>query len=110
MYKLFLDDVRYPSSVGYNNKEWVIVRDYYSFIYHIKKNGVPCEISFDHDLGYYSNNKEKTGYDALKWLCDYLLENNKKLPKIHFHTSNSVGYDNMVSYLSNFIKHNPELK
>jgi len=122
---LFLDDIRVPHDVSYylkNHKDlkWVIVKSYDEFVKYITDNGMPRLISFDHDLSFehytvYDDDvkvefKEKTGYDALKWVCNYTLENGLKLPKMKFHTANYVGLKNMITYLENFIKHNPEIE
>jgi hypothetical protein len=127
MKNLFLDDVRdinmiYPN---YKPKNWVIARNYHEFVNFIQKFGLPDFISFDHDLGFehtrwfYNNGghesppdpmeanfKEKTGYDAAKWLCEYCLDNNLKLPKYKVHSANPVGKQNIISYLENFKKQN----
>jgi len=121
MYNLFLDDIRYPNMVKgdiYKKDIWTIIRNYDEFIKFIEKNGIPNIISFDHDLAdeHYaitSNKKtffkEKTGYEAVKWLCNYSLDNNLKLPIMLFHSANYVGKKNMEMYYKNFIKHYPHL-
>lgn len=125
MRRLFLDDVRdinmiYPN---YDSKDWVIARNYHEFVNFIEKFGLPDFISFDHDLGfehtrwYFENGghgnppdpketvfKEKTGYDAAKWLTEYCLNNNLKLPDYKVHSANPVGKQNIISYLENFKK------
>jgi len=73
MKKLYLDDVRCPKTEG-----WEVVRTYEDFVDWITKNGLPDEVSFDHDLAEISYNPstfsenfkyhEKTGYDAAKWM------------------------------------------
>ena len=45
MKKLYLDDSRVPKTEG-----WDIVRTYEDFVEWITKNGLPNEVSFDHDL------------------------------------------------------------
>lgn len=124
--KLFLDDLRsvdmvYPNP---NMSEWVIVRDFYQFVDYIQKYGLPDYISFDHDLGmehtrfYFQNGghesppdpltadfKEKTGYDAAKWLVNYCVENGKKLPTFYVHSANPIGAKNIRDYLKNAEKH-----
>lgn len=124
--KIFLDDLRtldmiYPKA---DPKDWVIVRDFYQFVNYIQKHGLPDFISFDHDLGfehtkYYFENgghdsppdplnanfKEKTGYDAAKWLCEFCLDNDLKLPRYFVHSHNPVGAANIKAYLENFKKH-----
>lgn len=124
---LFLDDIRMPieaysytNFAPFLNKEWDIVRDYNEFISYITKNGMPDFIAFDHDLGeehYKSNDywdqvyksnielEEKTGFDCAKWLVEYCIDNNKKLPEYYVHSMNPVGKRNIIEYLENFRKH-----
>ena len=62
-------------------------------------------ISFDHDIDSYDKSgNEVTGYDCLKWLCDYILDNNIDINNltILFHTANPVGKVNMNCYWNNF--------
>jgi hypothetical protein len=111
----------YPNA---NPKDWVIVRNFHQFVNYIEKYGLPDYISFDHDLGfehtrYYFENgghenppdplkadfKEKTGYDATKWLVDFCVENEKPLPLWHVHSHNPVGSENIRTYLKNAEKH-----
>jgi hypothetical protein len=118
--KLYLDDIRTPKSDG-----WEIVRSYEGFVEWITNNGVPDEISFDHDLSrehinfYFENGghenppnpqetvfNEKTGYDAAKWLCQYCLLNSIPLPLWNVHSANPVGRDNIEGLLKNFEKVN----
>lgn len=113
-----MDDIRNPKTEG-----WTILRSYKEFVDWITQNGIPDEISFDHDLGmehikYYFNNgghenppdplkanfKEKTGYDAAKWLCQYCWENGLPLPKWDIHSANPVGRDNIKQLLDNYEK------
>lgn len=93
--KLFLDDVRNPKKEG-----WTIVRNYEEFINHISLNGLPEELSFDHDLG----EEQKTGYDCAKWLCDYCWGNGLPIPDYNVHSANPVGRDNIISILQSFEK------
>lgn len=99
---LFLDDIR-----NADRNRWDIVRSYDSFVEYMRTHSVPPVISFDHDLGIehyprgeqdphavipYSEFKEKTGYDAAKWLVE-----NNKLPKIALvHSFNTVGAKNIA--------------
>lgn len=118
MKKLYLDDIRNPTTEG-----WDIVRSYDEFVNYIETNGVPDVISFDHDLGmehikYFFDNgghdnppnpqevefQTKTGYDAAKWLCNYCFENGIPLPEWNVHSANPVGRDNIKGLLSNFGK------
>lgn len=123
MKRLFLDDLREPQDVFLyirNNvyfEKWDIVRSYEDFKTYILENGIPDVISFDHDLADehyndilknndeidYSNFKEKTGYECVKWLINYMIDNNlKKLPKYYIHTLNPIGRENMKKLLESF--------
>ena len=86
---------------------------------------MPDGISFDHDLGdihyeiksthenwesyYQEAQREMTGYDCAKWLCDYCLENNIELPVYSVHSANTIGRVNIQKYLENFCKNFPHL-
>ena len=91
--KLYLDDVRNPKTNG-----WTIVRNYEEFVKHIEQNGLPDEISFDHDLG----EDIKTGYDCAKWLCNYCWTNGIPIPTYNVHSANPVGRDNIIGVLKSF--------
>ena len=112
--KLYLDDLRTPRTEG-----WVIVRNYEDFVDWITENGVPDEISFDHDLGEDEakekvnqgiNKKKaraekklaKTGYDCAKWLCNYCYANYLPLPKWNVHSANPVGAQNIKQLLETY--------
>lgn len=98
--KLFLDDVRIPKTEG-----WEIVRNYDDFIKWIDENGLPDVISFDHDLSDISDMaKEKTGYDAAKWVCEYCWVNGIPIPDYNVHSANPVGRDNINQLLSSYKK------
>jgi hypothetical protein len=121
--KLFLDDVRKPydvfrttiNPVYENDKEWVIVRDYFQFIDFIRKFGLPKLISFDHDLSYehylpenqvdinYEDVTEKTGYDCAKWLVGFCEVNELGLPNFLVHSANPEGKRNIEEYLNSFV-------
>ena len=107
--RLYLDDVRNPSG-----KNWIIVRTYEEFTTWITENGIPDEISFDHDLAEINYNpingqetftyREKTGYDAAKWLCEYCWTNGIPIPEWNVHSANPVGRDNIIQLVKNFEK------
>ena len=107
--KLYLDDVRVPKTEG-----WEIVRSYEEFVEWIEKNGLPNEISFDHDLSDVSYDPvtqkehfkyhETTGYDAAKWLCEYCWTNGLPIPTWNVHSANPVGRDNIVQILKSYEK------
>ena len=79
----------------------VWVKDYDEFVSWIEENGLPDGINFDHDIAHH----EKTGMDCAKWLVEYCMDNNKKLPKFKSHSANPVGRDNIENLLKNYEKH-----
>ncbi len=95
MKKLYLDDIRNPKSDG-----WTVVRNYEEFVQSIDQNGLPDEISFDHDLG----EDVKTGYDCAKWLCEYCWMNGIPIPPYNVHSANPVGRDNIIGTLKSYEK------
>lgn len=123
---LFLDDYRDPfdnsmdwisfSPIGRNvTIEWVTSYD--EFVNYITKNGLPDAICFDHDLSDFQAFKsgypdlmadvpmpetEKTGYDCAKWLVNYCLDNDVKLPKYAIQSANPVGKENIDKLLKSF--------
>lgn len=122
--KIYLDDIRFP----HMGNHWIILRSYNDFVDWIQKNGLPDEISFDHDLAsehyddyladenwfktkeeiielMYDSYTEKTGYDAARWLCDYCEKSGKPLPKCYVHSANPVGAENILKYINNYKIH-----
>ena len=99
MIKIFLDDIRIPL-----DEQWIIIKSYYDFIEYIPKIDFKeiSEISLDHDLGDESE-KEKTGFDVAKWLVDYCIDNDYIMPQIKVHSSNTVGADNIILLINNFL-------
>jgi hypothetical protein len=129
---IYLDDDRhnydsytYTKDTRYLQLKWFIVRNYNDFVKAVENIGLDNigVISLDHDLAdeHYKRQdqqpwstersidyfayKEKTGYECAKWLCDYSLEVDEKLPEILVHSMNSVGAENIRQYIKNFIKH-----
>jgi len=133
-YYLFLDDNRIPKDVfkysgdsDYIRLRWTIVRSYNEFVSTIKKKGLPSLASFDHDLadthtkyffdnGGYANPPdpskanftEKTGMDCAKWIVEFCMDNNLKLPKYKVHSKNPCGRENITFYLQNYLKHSKQ--
>ena len=91
MKKLYLDDIRTPKTEG-----WEIVRSYDEFVEWIETNGVPDEVSLDHDLGEF----KKTGYDCAKYLMNYCYHNGLPSPEVNVHSANPVGRENIEAYVN----------
>lgn len=49
--------------------------------------------------------EEKTGYDAAKWLVEYCIDNNLKLPLYNIQSANFVGKENIRGLLEGFRKY-----
>lgn len=112
---LFLDDIRYPKDAYqytgqevFQREDWHIVRNYQAFVDRILEKRLPDMISFDHDLAdlkkINQESVEKTGYDCAKWLIEYCMDYNLKLPPYYCHSMNPVGKQNIESLLNNFKK------
>ena len=104
--KLYLDDIRNPHQSYPYDPNWIVCRNDKMFKdMFISFDRIITHISFDHDISSYDDNgNEVTGYDCVKWLCDYILDNNIDISEltILFHTANPVGRLNMVCYWNNF--------
>ena len=127
---LWLDDQRNPfldleKKVPLGNNKWNInwVRNFTEFTKWIEFYGLPDAISFDHDLAdehytpaYFWNDyeeskkyqdwkkktyKHRTGENCAKWLVDYCIDNEKKLPETFVHSANPVGVDYILKVLQN---------
>ena len=98
--KLYLDDERTPKTDG-----WDIVRNYEDFENWITTNGLPDEVSFDHDLGANEDGTlKKNGVNFARFLCNYCMENGLPLPDWNIHSANGVGRDNITSVLKTYEK------
>lgn len=121
---LFLDDereVKHVKWVELPAVKWEIVRSYEDFVKFVERNGVPCFVSFDHDLGPaaykeyhwahspmnlnrgkidYDKLDEKTGFHCAKWLVEYCLDNGHKIPDHISHTMNPIGKENIDSIMA----------
>lgn len=110
--KLYLDDIRNPHQTYPNDSDWFVVRNYTEFVSAIEQHFSGLEIiSFDHDLANFDDNgDEVSGYTLVKWLCDYILDNNLDISNLtlNFHTANLVGKENMMYYWRNFREHYKE--
>ena len=104
--KLYLDDIRNPHQSGYQDSEWIACRNDKTFKdMFMSFDSIITHISFDHDIDSYDENEnEVTGYDCVKWLCDYIQGSNLDISNLmlNFHTDNVVGNENMVCYWNNF--------
>jgi CheY-like chemotaxis protein len=57
-------------------------------------------VSLDHDLGFFINNREVTGYDVLKQVVEFYQENpNNKPNRVIVHSANIVGCENMLALI-----------
>jgi hypothetical protein len=94
MWKLFLDDERYPPTDTLRSN-WRIARNVDDAIYYIRIYGRPDYMSLDHDLGY----GKQTGMDFCKWLVNWSIDTGWTIPDFFIHSQNPVGAENMASYL-----------
>lgn len=112
-WKLFLDDVRYPT-----DNSWVIARNYHDAVWYVTNYGLPKFISFDHDLTYdhympaiIGQPHEFTGYDFAKWFCQHVSDKKLPLPNgfdFYVHSMNPIGAENIRFYMTQWV-HNYKL-
>lgn len=93
MKNLYLDDLR-PTPTNFER-----VYTFEEFVAHILQNGLPDFISFDHDLG-----EGKTGFDCAKFLVEFCLDHQLRLPEYKVHSQNQVGKENIEKLFENFKK------
>jgi len=96
-WRLFMDDERFPAD---NDPDWKIARSVGQAKALVEENGLPYYMSLDHDMG-----EELTGYDFVKWLCEWIIQNDAKWThKFYVHSQNPIGAKNMRMYLDSFTK------
>jgi hypothetical protein len=101
-WKLYLDDLRYPS-----DKSYTIARSVKDTQKLVNIFGVPTFISFDHDLGVDTKGELLLcGYDFVKWLVqmdmDGLIDLDVKFT-FEVHSKNPVGAENIRRYLEQYL-------
>jgi len=99
MYKLFLDDERFPPKDG---DIWTVCRSAVQAIETIQKHGSPYFISFDHDLG--DNNFD--GMYFVKKFCEMDMFDRINIPTnfdFYVHSQNPVGKENIEMYLNSYL-------
>ncbi len=119
---IYLDDFRIPIEHP-EGKEWVVVKSYDQFVSKVLEIGLENIdiISLDHDLDEtatnhyydyvkknysidYSQIKEKTGMDVVKWLVEHSKNTNISLPRCYVHSANPIGSGNMMGYINLYLK------
>lgn len=107
---LFLDDERNPQDVTWlqypENVEWTVVRTFSEFV-KVVRTDVFELLSFDHDLQDFSKGSEMTGYDCLKFYCDFIGFHGLKPeyhPVILVHSMNPIGKVNILTYWKNYLE------
>lgn len=113
---IWLDDIRDPRYNDFVN-HWLNqdkkgmsyvfwIKNYNDFIALIKEKSLFKYIDyicFDHDIASFDENgKEYTGYDAAKFLVDFCLDNDLKLPNFISQSDNGPGKENIIKLLENF--------
>lgn len=104
MWKLFIDDLRFPVK----ENEFIIARSAEQAIALCEKMGCPQYISFDHDLG----DKVASGFDFAKYLVEKDLDTGF-IPDnfdYYIHSANPVGRENIDGLLQGYIKFKKKTK
>jgi hypothetical protein len=95
-YNLYIDDLRV---CPYDN--FVVVRSSASAILHMKMNGCPHKISFDHDLG-----GDDTSMIVVKWMVEQDMKTSNFFRKdfnFSVHSANPIGAANLNAYLKSYL-------
>lgn len=96
---LFIDDERMPP--WHADDSWLIARSFDEVKNLVADLGMPCFVSFDHDLG----KNQPTGMDIAKWLVDQDLDG-IRFPlgfDFYVHSQNPVGKKNIEAYLHQYL-------
>jgi hypothetical protein len=95
--RLFLDDVRDPSYVGWFGEDIIVCRTATNAI-EILRSGLVVEMSLDHDLG---EQKDKlSGYDVACWIEQAIYEGKLfRVPRWSVHSSNPTGAERIRATL-----------
>ncbi len=106
MWKLFLDDERWPKTDG-----WVIARSSLDAIELVKQRGMPTEIAFDHDLGFAFDDDLGEYFDTtmkfIWWVIDNHYDHDLEIPvgfKYTVHSQNPIGAANIKSLMDGFLR------
>ena len=97
-YKMFIDDERFPV-----DDSFTICRSSNEAINHVKANGLPIFVSFDHDLG-----GDDTSIIFINWLIEHILDNNLSFYErfdYYVHSQNPIGAVNIRNKIDSFIKY-----
>ena len=98
MWKLFLDDEREPVGDG-----WIIARSYDSARALVIEQGLPCFISFDHDLG-----EGENGSQFVSWMVNHMIDQGMRFPSdfsYMIHSQNPIGAGNIRGKMDAAIRH-----
>lgn len=123
-YLLFLDDMRTPAEAWihmklrvYTDEEWITVRSYDAFVQELQRRYndgyFPSLISFDHDLADvhyhhldenipYDSFSERTGLHCARFLVEFCMEKELRLPQFIVHSMNPVGKVNITRLLEQY--------
>jgi len=96
--KMFIDDERFPVY-----ETFVICRSSDEAIKFMEQNGIPEEISFDHDLG-----GDDTSIKVINWMENALLDGKVEFPEnfqYSVHSQNPIGAANIRNKMEGLVAH-----
>ena len=101
---MFLDDERFPSDIGINDMEEVlIVRNVQMAIRAVMTWGMPMHIYFDHDLG---TNSTGDSTKFLDWIIEMDMDKKIRIPdnfSFTVHSGNPIGQENILK-MNNYLE------
>jgi hypothetical protein len=100
MYRLFIDDERFPTD--HELDRYTIVRSSQEAYHQVVSRGIPIFISFDHDLG-----GNDTSMKFIHRMTDYILDMDLKFPAnfdFYVHSQNPIGKTNIEESMKNLVR------
>ncbi len=108
-YNLFIDDERNPDNIVCivagvpQGLEWKIARNSDQALAIVQDFGMPKFMALDHDLGLWAGKWDITP-NFLHLLVSQLWEEGQPIPDYVIHSQNSVGRENMRSFMESWKK------
>ena len=93
--KIWLDDVR-PAPEG-----WVWVKNYSEAVQHLASFSW-SEVSLDHDLGDFGDDREWTGYDVLMYIVE-MKQWGREIGTVKVHSANPVAQERMQGVIQRYL-------
>jgi hypothetical protein len=95
--KLWVDDLRLPP-----NNTWDVAKTYQEAIDKLSSK-LYYAVSLDHDLGDFSGERERTGYDILMWIVQRKMDGQPVPHSYNVHSANPVAQQRMNGVIQRYL-------